>query len=440
MQNIGTARIISVNSENARICASAARISTTQGDAGYIFANSPNHSKNSALIEKVMRSGHTSVLEHAVFTIAFSNVSVLVEQFIIEFRLASYTVKSRRYVDFGKTGYYCPDELSGDAKRVYSSHMDFLFGEYNYFIGNGIPKEDARFVLPYSFLSNFYCTVNARELQHILKEIFGGRGSNCQELIGLGNQIYDQLADYFPYILSDIDALRKTTENDNTTGSNNAMNNMRFPHISGRQHIIGSTVDLFQYSNGMSDQRVKDFLASGRVKGFFGNASRLPELAHASFLIRDISLVGLTHIVRHRVQSIIVPPVWSVDPNRFLVPSSISENSTLRDRYLEVFAHNIECIGKLRGHGFGSEAYLALSGNTIDIITSMNARELNLFFKLRCCSRAQWEIRGIATNMLRELRAVDVGVFGKFGPSCFVDGRCPEGRLSCGNIQTEFLL
>jgi thymidylate synthase (FAD) len=52
--------------------------------------------------------------------------------------------------------------------------------------------------------------------------------------------------------------------------------------------------------------------------------------------------------------------------------------------------------------------------------------------KLRTCSRAQWEIRGVAVDLLRQLRLAEGSVFDRFGPSCFVTGKCPEGRLSCG--------
>ena len=70
-------------------------------------------------------------------------------------------------------------------------------------------------------------------------------------------------------------------------------------------------------------------------------------------------------------------------------------------------------------------------------MTTMNARELLWFFKLRTCDRAQWEIREIAINMLKLLKAKYPKIFSKFGPSCLVEGRCPEGRLTCGKIKTE---
>ena len=76
-------------------------------------------------------------------------------------------------------------------------------------------------------------------------------------------------------------------------------------------------------------------------------------------------------------------------------------------------------------------AYYALSGHVIDIMLTMNARELMHFMKLRTCQRAQWEIRGVARGMLRELQTYFPLLFEHYGPSCRY-GVCPEGRMSCG--------
>ena len=64
----------------------------------------------------------------------------------------------------------------------------------------------------------------------------------------------------------------------------------------------------------------------------------------------------------------------------------------------------------------------------------MNGRELKLFFALRTCTRAQWEIREKATRLLFELRKEAPLLFKSYGPSCFSKGKCPEGRLSCGKM------
>ena len=77
--------------------------------------------------------------------------------------------------------------------------------------------------------------------------------------------------------------------------------------------------------------------------------------------------------------------------------------------------------------------YLLPNAAETKIVITMNVRELLHFFRLRCCNRAQWEIRELATQMLREVRAVAPHIFEKAGPPC-LRGACPEGKMSCGNM------
>jgi thymidylate synthase (FAD) len=75
------------------------------------------------------------------------------------------------------------------------------------------------------------------------------------------------------------------------------------------------------------------------------------------------------------------------------------------------------------------------------MVVTMNARSLQNFFHLRCCSRAQWEIRDAACAALAALRKTSPLLFSLYGPSCFVSGKCPEGRMTCGRqveIQRKF--
>ena len=64
------------------------------------------------------------------------------------------------------------------------------------------------------------------------------------------------------------------------------------------------------------------------------------------------------------------------------------------------------------------------------MIVTMNARELMHFFRLRCCNRAQWEIREVAWRMLKLVTNVAPTMFETAGPSC-VNGACSEGKMSC---------
>lgn len=67
------------------------------------------------------------------------------------------------------------------------------------------------------------------------------------------------------------------------------------------------------------------------------------------------------------------------------------------------------------------------------IIVTMNARSLFNFFRLRCCNRAQWEIREVANEMLRQCKEVAPTIFEKCGPACISEGKCSEGSMSCKN-------
>ena len=74
--------------------------------------------------------------------------------------------------------------------------------------------------------------------------------------------------------------------------------------------------------------------------------------------------------------------------------------------------------------------FIIPQGITCKLMMTANARELRHFFSLRCCNRAQWEIRELANEMLRQCKEVAPVLFADAGPGC-VRGACPEGAKSC---------
>lgn len=438
MQTNSFAKIISYNLYNETICASAARISTTKGNAYDIFEKSNNNPKNRELIQKVLSSGHKSIIEHAVFTIAFQNVSAFVEQFFIEYRLASFTVKSRRYVDFSNLGYYIPPDLCGNSLKHYTQYMDMLFSAYHLMLDNGIPKEDARFLLPYSFNSNFYCTMNARELIHVIHTIQYGRGRMIYELQLLANQLVNQLETLFPSLIPELHySYDVITDVASIEPSKSTMNTISFieERDAGEVELIQSPIapkNILEKAHQIAHPNLpysldfKTLLQSNRLR-------ELEQLTY-SFLISDISLSGITHIVRHRMQSIIIPPLQSINYNKFIIPNTIQSNPNLLKQYKEILIRANEMRKNAFEDSFFKKIYYyyALSGNVTNIITTINARELMLFIRLRSCNRAQWEIRKIAIEMLRYSRLNFPEVFDFIGPSCYISGHCPEGKLTCG--------
>jgi thymidylate synthase (FAD) len=136
------------------------------------------------------------------------------------------------------------------------------------------------------------------------------------------------------------------------------------------------------------------------------------------------------------MQSIVVPSVTTVDHSRYIVPDTVSAVPSALKRYQQAVEEAHDTVKKLNGPLRKYHYYFALSGNLMNVLTTMNARELQWFIRLRSCNRAQWEVRNIAVELLRQLRHRFPELFNRFGPSCFVSGGCPEGRLSCGQKDT----
>ena len=86
---------------------------------------------------------------------------------------------------------------------------------------------------------------------------------------------------------------------------------------------------------------------------------------------------------------------------------------------------------KAEKHAIEDARYVLPNACATRIVMTANARSLKNFFRLRCCNRAQWEIRALAEEMYKLVYAVAPTLFGHCGPSC-VDGVCTEGKMSCG--------
>ncbi|MDH7516876.1 MAG: FAD-dependent thymidylate synthase [Candidatus Thermoplasmatota archaeon] len=119
-----------------------------------------------AVLEQVMKLGHTSVVEHASFTFAISDVSRSLTHQLVRHRIASYSQQSQRYVNLNEPNYVTPPKIAKDKKmkKAYDETMTSIWKEYNKLLDMGIPAEDARYVLPNATCTNIMVTMNARSL------------------------------------------------------------------------------------------------------------------------------------------------------------------------------------------------------------------------------------------------------------------------------------
>ncbi|MCD6522372.1 MAG: FAD-dependent thymidylate synthase [Candidatus Diapherotrites archaeon] len=160
-------------------------------------------------------------------------------------------------------------------------------------------------------------------------------------------------------------------------------------------------------------------------------------LEHASFTF-NISGVSraLTHqLVRHRIASYTQQSQRYVKLKEieFIKPDTIASNEEFNKRYDSMLEKISELYIEMVNAGIPKEdaRYILPNATPTSIIVTMNARELLHFFSLRTCYRAQWEIRRMAEEMLRECKKVAPVIFEKAGPPC-IRGPCPEGKYTCG--------
>lgn len=157
-------------------------------------------------------------------------------------------------------------------------------------------------------------------------------------------------------------------------------------------------------------------------------------LEHASFTfeVDEVSRVLLAQITRHRLAS------FSVQSQRYCGANLdvVTPDSMARPELLDDIVAAKKAVDKLYKHaralGVPHEdcRYYTFQGGHTGFLVTMNARELRHFFSLRCCTRAQWEIRQLANEMLRLCKEVAPVMFADAGPGC-VRGHCPEGEKSC---------
>lgn len=161
-------------------------------------------------------------------------------------------------------------------------------------------------------------------------------------------------------------------------------------------------------------------------------------LEHASytFAVDGVSRAMTHQLVRHRLASYSQQSQRYVkaDGADFVVPPSVAADPAAREAFDAACAAALEAYRALLGAGIPAEdaRYLLPNATESKIVITMNVRELLHFFELRCCKRAQWEIRELALKMLALAEPTAPYIFMDAGAACR-RGPCPEGKMTCGD-------
>ncbi len=207
-----------------------------------------------------------------------------------------------------------------------------------------------------------------------------------------------------------------------------------------------SAADIEQLTENISSKDQTQFINK------LLNMGHLSPVEHVSFTfgVEGVSRSLLAQITRHRIASFSVQSQRYVGETKqhnrgetfdYVIPLKVKQ---LGEQAVKKFENQMaqiqewydEWVELFGGDRFGYEDARFVLPNAAEtkMVVTMNARELMHFFNLRCCNRAQWEIRALANEMLRLVKEVAPTLFKYAGPRC-LSGPCPEGELSCGRME-----
>lgn len=188
------------------------------------------------------------------------------------------------------------------------------------------------------------------------------------------------------------------------------------------------------------EEKISDEQAAKLVRKLV-SMGHLSTLEHVTFTfaIEGVSRVLTHQLVRHRIASYSQQSQRYVKEHDFetIVPASIASKPEAKAKFDKLMTEIQAMYDEFIALDIPAEdaRYILPNATETKIVCTFNARSLLNFFSLRCCTRAQWEIRALANEMLRQCQAVAPVIFENAGPTCVSEGVCHEGAMSCGRLQ-----
>lgn len=188
------------------------------------------------------------------------------------------------------------------------------------------------------------------------------------------------------------------------------------------------------------EEKISDEQAANLVRKLV-SMGHLSTLEHVTFTfaIEGVSRVLTHQLVRHRIASYSQQSQRYVKEHDFetIVPASIASKPEAKAKFDKLMTEIQAMYDEFIALDIPAEdaRYILPNATETKIVCTFNVRSLLNFFSLRCCTRAQWEIRALANEMLRQCQAVAPVIFENAGPTCVSEGVCHEGTMSCGRLQ-----
>jgi flavin-dependent thymidylate synthase len=397
----------------------------------------------------VFEMGHSSVAEHAVFNIDVIGVSRLLVEEIEKFRLCSFTEKSQRYVLFNKD-FVVPGEIkqanmtdlfTSTIKMqndyyhllyeqlrpyVFAKHKTLAKDPANKSLLEGWAKEDARYVISMATETQLGMTINARNLELMLRRLAALPSAEAKEysqkLYAATKEIapslirYTQATDYDKFTRQNLrrDAAACLQKYPSLSKVSKKLSGAQLTFVSDAADIKVAAALLFSSSNlhYSSCLNQANQMTLREKKGLFKTAFEHLQVHDA--VLRELENVDLqfelilsascfAQLKRHRMSTIIAQ-----DYNPQLgvtVPPSIKAIGQQKN-FMEIMRHAQNAYEQIKKKAPLSAGYVLTNAHRKRVLMKFNARELYHLARMRADAHAQWDIHDLTEKMLQQAKKV----------------------------------
>ena len=399
----------------------------------------------------IFKMGHHSIAEHAVFNLDILGISRYVMEKLEKFRLCAYTEKSQRYITLDKD-HVIPDEIKGsNLKKIFvdiieeQNKMYFkLYEKLNEYVFNKNPdlandpkkhnllegwaKEDARYIAALATEAQVGQTINARNLELLLRRF---ASHPLSEVKKLGRAIYEQISPIAPSIV----IFHEANDRDSKTYpelkelSNKLLGDVAEDKSGEEVELVECTAgaddiiaaSLLHTSSGLSFKRCKNKvkkLSEEKKREIFKAAWQNMQLYDS--MLREFEYVSLTFNVilssacfgqlkRHRMSTI---TSQSYDPGLGItIPESIKEIG-MQEQFQKIVDKTNHAYDLINKEIPLAAPYILTNAHRKRVLIKVNARELYHISRLREDTHAQWDIQNLSRAMVSKAKEAMPLTFG----------------------------
>ena len=396
----------------------------------------------------IFKMGHHSVAEHAVFNLDILGVSMLAMEEVEKFRLCSYTEKSQRYITLDKD-FLVPSEIKRrnfqkqylemihEQNRAYfdffeklktyvfKKHSELASDPRKHNLLEGWAKEDARYITALATHSQVGMTINARNLELLLRRF---ASHQLAEVKDLGRLIYGEIAGVAPSIVifhhaNDRDEktypqlralVKEILDIKSKISAKDKPRQIELVEFTkdGDNMVLAAllhTSSQFSYKkccalakNLSLKERKEIFKTAWRNMQFYDSMLREFEFANFTFNI-ILSAACFGQLKRHRMTTILAQ---SYDPELGVtIPESIKEIG-MEKHFREIIDKTNMVYRAISKEDPLVAPYILTNAHKRRVLIRLNARELYHISRLREDAHAQWDIQDLSRLMTNEAKKV----------------------------------